>query len=206
MRDNLIKIVNQFGSGLSKHEYNQYIPKLRDYFIEYLLINITTTSDIEKLFKFEFTRSHIIQSTEYYIIQNDNVTSKSAIDDFLIALNRFFDEIINIRYPNQNLITIRPFTNLNNEVEDSLLKKGIKLNERKANPPINENQYNFILKYMVKESSKSIKTQQVHIILKLLLLYGFSFDRIINLQKDSFCPETRTLEIVYSVRRHDFLH
>ncbi len=200
MKNDLIKIIDQFGSILTKHEYNQYIPKLRDFLVKYIIENKSHVSSVEELFKYEFTKVDIILCTEYYIINNDNVKSKSAIDDFLIAVNRIFDEIINNRYPNQNLITIRPFTNLNKDVENGLLNKGIILEERKANPPINENHYNFILEYMKNDKkSKKLKTQQVYIIFKLLLLYGFSFDRIINLYKENYNSETRTLEIVYNM-------
>lgn len=193
-----MQFVDQFGSGLSEYEYNQYMPKLRDYFVEYLVENKSHAMNMENLFKFEFTRRDIILSAEYYVIRNDSVKSKSAIDDFLIAINRFFEEVVNKKYPNQNLITIRPFTNLNKEVEKDLLEKGIELEERQANPPINEDQYKYIIKYLKSDKERTFKTKQVHIILKLLLLYGFSFDRIMNMKKENYCSETRTLVIIYN--------
>lgn len=197
MKQGIIQLIDQLGMGLSEYEYNQYMPKLRDYFVDYLIENKSQALDIPNLFKFEFTRSDIILSTEYYVTKNENVKSKSAIDDFLIALNRFFDEVINIKYPNQNLITIRPFTNLNKDIEKDLLAKGIELEDRQAYPPIKEDQYKFILEYLERDKDLTVKNKQVHIIIKLLLLYGFSFDRIMNMKAESYSSERRTLELIY---------
>jgi integrase len=197
MKQELMRLIQQFGSNLSSHEYNQYIPKLRDYFIDYLLENKPNVSNVEYLFKYEFTRNDIIKSTGYYVIENPNVKSKSAIDDFLISLNRFFDSHINEKYPNQNLIALRPFNNLSSDIETYLLEKGIKLEERTSFPPIDENQYLFILNYIKAETKKSPKNEEVSIILKLLLLYGFSFDKIISLEREDYCFDTRTLEVKY---------
>lgn len=197
VKNEIVQLIEHFGEGLSQYEYNQYIPKLRDYFIDYLIENKSHAQDIPNLFKFEFTRSDIVLSTEYYVTKNESVRSKSAIDDFLIALNRFFDEVINIKYPNQNLITIRPFTNLSKDIEKTLLEKGIKLEARQGYPPIKEDQYKFIIEYLKKDRNISIKNEQVHIIIKLLLLYGFSFDRIMNLRAGAYCSERRVLEVTY---------
>ncbi|MBD8496905.1 hypothetical protein [Paenibacillus arenosi] len=196
MKEELLRIIYKFGLNLSKSEYNQYIPKLRDYFVKYL-IDTMSNSTIENVFKHEFTRNNIIQSTIYYVVNNENVKSKSAIDDFLIALNRFFEESIYIKYPNHNLISLKPFTSLNKEIESALSSNGIKLEERQSSPSINDEQYKFILNYIHNDKDNSFKTRQVRIIIKLFLLYGFSFDRIINLKKSDYSLEHRILEIVY---------
>lgn len=197
MQQKLMQLVEEFGRELSKYKYDNYIPKLRDYFLGYINDNKASITNIEHLLKFEFTRNDIILSTEYYVVNNGNVRSKSAIDDFLIALNRFFVDTVFKYYPNQNLITIRPFTNLSKEIENDLLEKGVELDDRQAYPPIKEEHYKFIMRYINIDKDKSLKTKQVHIIIKLLLLFGLSFDRIINLKKSDYCSEKRTLEILY---------
>lgn len=198
MENELMRLLDEFGEGLSKYEYNQYIPKLKHSFVDYIIKEKSNSINVENLFKFEFTRNDIIKSTEYYILNNENVKSKSAIDDFLIALNRFFEETINKYYINQNLIAIRPFTTLSKDIELELSNQETFLLDRQANPQINEDQYKYILEYIKNEDKLTIKTRQVHIIIKLLLLYGFSFDRIANIKKSDYCIEKKTLKIVYN--------
>lgn len=197
MREEILRLINIFGSGLSESKYNQYIPKLRDYLLEYLIFQKSNIS-VERLFMYEFTIQDIIQSTEYYIMKNDNVKSKAAIDDYLGSINRFFVETIFKKYPNHNLISVKPFTNLSKEIELYLISKGLELTEKQANPAINEDQYILINKLLNNESDKTFKTMQVSIIIKLILLYGFSFDRISNLNLINYSNERRTLEVYYS--------
>ncbi|TBL77431.1 hypothetical protein [Paenibacillus thalictri] len=116
----LNQLLRNFGINLTQYEFNQYIPKLRDYFFPFLLQEKKHVTDAGTLFKFELTRSDIVKSTEYYILKNEKVKSKSAIDDFLTALNCFFEEEIYEKYPNQNLMNIRPFNKLSSEIENRL--------------------------------------------------------------------------------------
>lgn len=197
MKEELLNLVAIFSSGLTMFENNQYIPKIRDYFVEYIL-ECKSDSSIDDVLKYEFTKKDLINSTIYYIQRNDNVRSKSAIDDYLIAVNRFFAETIFEKYPNQNLITIRPFTILCKDVEQGLLDQQIYLEDRQTSPAINEEQYNFILKHINEDNEASYKTKQIHIIIKLTLLYGLSPDRIINMKRNNYLHDERVLEIVYS--------
>lgn len=196
MKQKLNDLISKFGVNLTKSEYNQYIPKLRDYLVAYITEN-KSGATIENILRHDFTRTDVIKSTVHYVDKNYNVRSKSAVDDYLIALNRFFEETIYKDFPNHNLITLRPFTSLSHEVDDALLELGVKLNDRIKFPSISEDQYRFILEYLNNETDKSFKTKQIHIIIKLFLLYGFSFDRIIKLRKSNYYIEERVLEIEY---------
>ncbi|GIO70464.1 site-specific integrase [Paenibacillus cookii] len=197
MKEKLIHLLSVFSSGLTIFENNQYIPKIRDYFFQYIL-ELKSDSTIENLFKYELTRSDLIHSTIYYIMNNDNVRSKSAIDDYLIAINRFFDETLFNLYPNQNLVSIRPFTGLSKEIEKALFDRKIELEERQTFPSITDEQYTFILSFINNDLQSSFKTRQVQIIIKLILLYGLSPDRIIKLKKENYLCDERQLEIIYS--------
>lgn len=199
MREELRSLITVFSSGLTISEGNQYIPKIRDYFIEYIMQS-KSGSSLEDVLKYEITKKDLINSTIYYIQKNDNVRSKSEIDDYLIAINRFFFETIFHKYPNQNLITIRPFTTLSKEVEQGLIEQEqlINLEERQTFPPINEDQYKFILNHIKEDYKASFKDKQIHIIIKLALLFGFSPERIINLKRSNYYHEERVLEIIYS--------
>lgn len=204
LKEELFKlIVNDFGGLLSTHEYNQYITKLRDYLLPYLEKNKSHCRSIDELFKYELTRKDIIDSTIYYIVNNQNVTRRSAIDDFLIALNRLFDENINKKYFNQNLANIQPFTSLSTEIEKEIDSKGLKhLHERESFPAISDKEYDLLAEYLKKIECNKISTYQHKIIVNLLLLYGFSFDRIMNINLQDYSAERGILSIVYDSKNN----
>ncbi len=195
--EELTEVINSFGSKLTEWQYNNYIPKLRDYFIEYVMKNFKEVKNVETLFKHELTRSHLIKSTEFYIIGNENVKSKSAIDDFLIDLNQLFELEINKKYYNQNLENIRPFMKLNSEIEQNLIKDDIILKDKEPYPAINRNQFMFIIEQMDYIGEKFSEIQK-KIIIKLLLLYGFKPERIIDFDIDDFKINERILTVKYN--------
>ncbi len=195
--EELTEVINSFGSKLTEWQYNSYIPKLRDYFIEYVMENMKEVKNVETLFKHELTRSHLIKSTEFYIIRNENVKSKSAIDDFLIALNQLFELEINNRYYNQNLENIRPFMKLNTEIEEDLITQGINLKGKEPRPSINRNQFIFILERLA-GIGESFTQLQIKIIIKLVLLYGLKPERIIDFNILDFKIDERVLNVKYN--------
>ena len=195
--EELTEVINSFGSKLTEWQYNNYIPKLRDYFIEYVMKNFKEVKNVETLFKHELTRSHLIKSTEFYIIKNENVKSKSAIDDFLIALNQLFEVEINNKYYNQNLENMRPFTKLYSEIEQNLISDGILLKEKEPYPAINRDQFMFIIEQIDYIGEKFSEIQK-KIIIKLLLLYGFKPERIIDFDLDDFKINERILNVKYN--------
>lgn len=201
MKEEFLSLVTVFSSGLTISEGNQYVPKIRDYFVEYI-IQSKSGSSLNDVLKYEITKKDLINSTVYYIQKNDNVRSKSAIDDFLIAINRFFSETIFDKYPNQNLIAMRPFTTLGTDVEQALFDQRISLEERQTFSAINDEQYKFILDYINEDHKASPKDKQIHIIIKLILLYGFSPERIINMKRSNYYHDERILEITYSEYPH----
>lgn len=197
MKEKLISIINEFGSLLTKEENNQYIPKLRDYLIPYILENKGDNVDIDIIFKDEFTRSDIIKATIYYITVNENVESLSAIDDYLIALNRLFDELLFNKYPNPTLMKYKPFTTLSSEIQDNLKKLGVELKDRETYPTIDKEQFELIIEYLKNNKKSSVKFNQASIIIKLFLLYGFSHDKISKLKLEDYNADQKTLKIQY---------
>ncbi|SFL20748.1 hypothetical protein SAMN03159341_1047 [Paenibacillus sp. 1_12] len=195
MRTELDKLLIDFGAALSPHEHHQYIPKLRDYLVPYILNEKRHVSSLESLFKNEFTRNDVIKSTEYYVVQNKNVRSKGSIDDFLIALNQLSVELLNEKYPNPNLRNIQPYTKLNQEVEANLERYGRILKDREANPAIDENQFLHLCNILNSDLTDSHKSLQVTVIIKLILLYGFKFNRIADFTLEDFDVERRLLKV-----------
>nr|WP_302773394.1 tyrosine-type recombinase/integrase [Clostridium paraputrificum] len=197
LKEDLFKlVVNNFGSNLSQYEYNQYVIKLRDYLLPYIEKNKSHCDNIEQLFKYEFTRQDIINSTIYYVENNENVICKSAIDDFLISLNRLFGETINEKYFNQILFNIQPFNCLSKDIESEIEKRGFKLlKDRESYPAISNKEYDLLIEYLRNMKCTKISSYQYKIITSLLLLYGFSFDRIININYNDYSMERGILKI-----------
>lgn len=208
MQKELFKLITiDFGKRLTTFEYNQYIPKLRDYFVDFVLERKSYCNNIERLFKDEFTRNDLIMSTVYYIINNQNVESKSAIDDFLIALNRFFDETVFDIYSNTTLARLKPFASLADEVEIELTKMNVQLKNREAYPPINDLQFEFINSFIKQYETNRLRSYEAKVITKLLLLYGLSFDRISIMKLSDYDSLRRTLRVNYlrTVERYIYL-
>ncbi len=197
MKERLLNIINEFGALLTQEEYYQYVPKLRDYLISYIIDNKGKNFDTDEIFRDEFTKSDVINATMHYVINNENVESMSAIDDYLIAINRLFDELLFKKYPNPNLMKYKPFTSLSNEVQANLKRKGIVLRERETNPSINIEQYKFIIEYLKNYKGSRFKSNQVSIIIKLFLLYGFSHDKVAKLKVEDYSPVQNTLKVDY---------
>ncbi|NFI53451.1 hypothetical protein FDA52_10840 [Clostridium botulinum] len=199
IKEDLFKlIVNDFGSLLSQYEYNQYVIKLRDYFLPYIELNKLHCRNIEELFKYELTRIDIINSTIHYVENNPNVMYKSAVDDFLIALNRLFEKTVNKKYFNQNLVNIQPFNPLSTEIEHEIEKRGVKhLKDRESFPSISEKEYDLLVDYLKNMKCDKITDYQYKIITSLLLLYGFSFDKIININYEDYSIERGILSMFY---------
>jgi len=198
-------LLGSFGNQLTEAQRNQYIPKLRDYFIRYVLENKKDIKDIESLFKYELTRNDIIKSTKFYVTRNEDVKSKGAIDDFLIALNQFFELEIKEKYFNQNLINLRPFMKLSLEIGYELLNEGVKLKDKESYPAINDNQFNYLIQLIKDDNDNSMTKLQSRIIVKILLLYGFSPGRIISLKVSDFIIEKRSLYINYCENPNRFI-
>lgn len=203
MREKLLNIIYEFGEKLTQEEYNQYVPKLRDYLVPYIIQNKKESLDIGDIFRDEFTKSDVINATVYYVTNNENVESLSSVDDYLVSINRLFHELLFDKYPNTNLMKYRPFRILSSEVQDNLIDSGINLKKKETHPAINLGQYEFILKYLkeykpsIKNKSSDTKSNQVSIIIKLFLLYGFSINKIANIKISDYFHEKKTLRIDY---------
>lgn len=208
MQDELYRLVDTFSQHLSQWEYNQYVSKIRDYFIPYLISEKTRAKDVEDLFRNELTPSDIIESCKRYILTNDGVTSESSIDDFLIAINQFFDMVLTPLYPNRNLIELKPFNKLGKEVLNLVSKNGKILQKAFKFQTITGDQYNYLLLCLHKDNFSTLKDKQVQIIIELILLYGFSIGRIQNFKKDNIKESGRYLALIsskYSMPRNFIL-
>lgn len=195
MKIELLNLLDDFRKKLTDYQYNQYIPKLRDYLFTYIESTFQESS-ITEIFQNEFTKKNIIDSAIYYIDINTNVQRISAIDDYLIALNSFFEKTIFEKYHNTNLMSLKPFIRLNKDVKEKIKEKNITLLEKETFPAINDFQSEYIFHYLNNcYSYRSLSSYQTPIILKLMLLYGFSHDILSNLKLNNYNSNKNTLLI-----------
>ncbi len=175
-------LIDEYAESLNLYCRNQYIPKLNDYFANYIKENFS--SNIEDVFSNNFNKQNLIDATLYYITKNENVEYKSAIDDFLIALTNFFDTILFKRYPNPTLQRLIPFSSVASEVEKKLLEVGIELKKRTPNPTLSNEEYIYLLKAF--RESENLKQDTV---LMLMLMYGLDTNTIKKLKIRDFIED-----------------
>lgn len=200
MEKELLILLDRYGKELSKDTAKQYISILRDYFIPYIIENYQC-NNLKSLFCDEITKNGIIQSAIYFVKHNENIKYKARLSFFLNALSTLFTKIIFEEYPNPNIRKIHPFTNLMDEICNSLSCDGIELYDSEQYPCITDEQFQYIIQYLKRKSNQSLKSMQEHIIIKLYLLYGISPDKIANLPLDSYSSEKNTLQVPCSNRK-----
>jgi hypothetical protein len=185
MKEELKKLLDEFATSLSKYQQNQYITKLRDYLLPYICDNYSDKT-IGDLLTNEFTKDDIIMSTVYYVTENENVKRKSAVRDFLTAMDSFFKKVVLKKYSNRYIPSLHPFIQFEEIVNIKLKEKNIVLLEKESNPPADKEHVFFILKHFEKMETKSLMQLQTSIIIKLYLLYGFSSDVLAKQMLDDY--------------------
>lgn len=198
MQQMLYDLINDYEGTLSEDSAKQYIPMLKNYFVPYLMDNFSC-SNLKSLFCEEITRNGIIQAAVYYVKTNENITSKSRLIYYLNALDSIYSSILFEKYPNPNIRNIYPFTNLLDDVIKILKNDDIVLNEIEQNPPIDDEQYLFLINSL-ENKIDTIKAKQESIIIKLYLLYGLSSDKIGDLKVSDYSSDRNTLKIKCSIR------
>lgn len=202
MKKDLLNMLEDFRKMLDeKNDTSKYyIPILRDSFIPFLLNEYRPTT-LKSLFCEELTKNGLIESAVYFVDKNENIRSESRLRTYLSVLSTLFSTFLFEQYPNPNLQKISSFTSLLDNVCDRLKEKGIVLDTPEANPSIEDDQFEFIMRYLKENTADTFKNQQEHIISKLYLLYGMSPNKLENLSIDSFIPEKKILKIPCSIRQ-----
>ncbi|MBW7572410.1 hypothetical protein [Caproiciproducens faecalis] len=184
-----------------------YLYKIKDYFLPFIenkFIKPTYQNKIDIFWNTIFNRQHIIDAAVYYVKNNrpkgadldSTERSESSIDDFFIAFNQFYEIVLAKEYKNPTLREIIPFSKaLKNDVVEQIEKDEYTLIGKKSYPAIQTQQYDFFVKFLSAKSGFSYKDNQVAIILKLLLLYGITLDKMAGILQSNFNWERRILKI-----------
>lgn len=195
-------VIDTFEQSLDTvHKRNQYVPKIRDYLIPYIEQNISfneSPEGIEQLFQYDITRNHLIESTIHYV-KNPNVISETGINDYIIAFVQFFDFLRKEHIENSNitkLISIDKPTTIKKEIIEKIDKESIKkLNPPIKDPPINDDEFKFILSYCKEIDESNYKDFERAIIIKLLLFLGLKASKLYNLKHSDFDYDSGVLKI-----------
>lgn len=196
----LIDYCNAFGSTLTKATYNQYIPIIREYFIPYLTKNKkfkNTSEDILRLLKNDITRQDLLDGAKYYVVVNTNVTSQKGVNNFLISISKFIEFLSDNGIENISLTRLLPFKNLAQIIIDELEIEGKHLDPPQEDPPINDDEFMFIIDYLNTMHLKNFVLLEYCIIIKLLLLLGLKYNRLKCLDLDDFSEDNNSLKVIY---------
>ena len=204
MQASLNDLIDKYAHKISEKQAIQYVPMLKNYFVPYIIDNYSC-NNLKSLFCEEITRNGIIQSGVYYVMHNENVSAKSRLIYFLNALDSFWQNTLFEMFPNPNIRGIYPFTSLQDEIVKILNKKGIYLYDKKQNPPIDDEQYIFLMD-TIKNKNDSVISKQKNIIIKLYLLYGLSADKLSKVLVSKYSGERNVLMIPCSVRTDVIIH
>lgn len=189
-----------FEESLNIHTKRQYIPKIRDYFIPYLeqgKLKEKKDKDLERSLRNDLSMIDIVEATKFYVRQNENVTSQQSVRDFLISVSQFILFLSEEGIENPILSRLIPFKNQSGIIIEELELEGIYLQKPQQNPPINEDEFRFIIDYCNKLDNQSITEKQTSIIVKLLLFLGLKYEKIIELRLKDFDYRSNTLKVKY---------
>ena len=146
-------------------------------------------------FENEFSKNDIIQSCVRYVRNSNKATSLTAIERYLNAMTKLYEECIQKEgCNNRNLFAILPFGNLKTIVNDKI--KDLKLKEKSSIPPIDDNTANIIIKFLQdKKNTKSDVSKRNSIMLRLIMLYGFKLERLKYIKVSDLRCDNHILDI-----------
>lgn len=196
MFDDLLKEVLDFCDNncikdASRAEYRN----LYTFFIDYLRIKYSSDRfpTVEGFLSGQVSRFDIINSCVAYVENSKKVKAKTAIEKYLNSITYLYDNyFIRKNYRNPNLDPFNPFSQLNSEVSRQIKKQ---LLDKEPTPILTDNEFDSICTYMKTNVRKSRKKEEIFIIWKLMLLYGFKLERIGFLQIDDFIYLDKTIKV-----------
>ena len=212
MVDTLEKIVTDFSMQI-KDKFADYVA-LYASFIEYIREEYSEYGyPVEEFLNHDFSRKDIIKSCIRYIENSTKVNSVAAIDKYLNAMTKLYEECIKKQgYNNRNLFAILPFGSLKSEVKEKL--KDIELKEKQPIKPISvDDAENLICSLRELNKRDNIIAQRNRIIIKLILLYGFKLERLkymivkdvninqhtLNIENDTYGGISIKIELPYNL-------
>jgi integrase len=207
----LMEYCHAFGASLTSATYNQYIPIIREYFITYINENKkykNTPEDIIRLLKNDITRQDLIDGAKYYVIENRNVTSQKGVNNFLISISKFVEFLSDKGIENIALTRLLPFKNLAQLIIDELESEGKHLDPPEEDPPINDDEFIFIVEYLNTVDFTKFTSAVYCVMTKLLLFLGLKYSRLASLKLKDFNTNNNTLDVIYDEKndRHYTVH
>ncbi len=148
-------------------------------FVEYIKEQYTDYEySLEYFLEHDLSRRDIIKSCIRYIQNSAKVKKETAIDKYLNAMTKLYEECISKKhFNNRNLFAILPFGSLKSEVKEQL--KDNYLKEKEALEAINDKDADKILNYLTQNKTKEkVVFLRNSILLKLIILYGFKLERL----------------------------
>jgi integrase len=203
----LFDYCNAFGASLTISTYNHYIPIIREYFIPYINDNKKykkTYEDVLRLLKNDITRQDLIDGAKYYVFNNRNVTSQKGVNYFLISVSKFVEFLSNKGIENISLTRLLPFKNLAQLIIDELEEEGKYLDPPEEDPPINDEEFLFIVDYLNTTDLSSFNKVEYCVMIKLLFFLGLKYSRLASLKLTDFYADNNTLKVIYDEKNDKY--
>lgn len=207
----LMEYCHAFDARLTNATSNQYIPIIREYFIPFIDKSKkykNTPEDIIRLLKNDITRQDLIDGAKFYVMENRNVISQKGVNNFLISISKFVEFLSNEGIENIALTRILPFKNLAQSIIDELESEGKHLEPPEEDPPINDQEFIFIVEYLKTVDLTKYNSAEYCVMTKLLLFLGLKYSRLAALKLTDFNTDTNTLDVIYDEKnnRHYTVH
>jgi len=178
---NMVLLLEKMISDFSKKIKDKFAdnPAFYQSFIEYVKEQYFDYEySLEYFLEHDFSRKDIIKSCVRYIQNSKKVNSVTAIEKYLIAMTKLYEECIVVqRFNNRNLFALLPFSSLKLEVKEQLVD--ISLKEKESFDPISVNDADKLLNYLKKNNNKKdFIFRRNSLLIKLMLLYGFKLEKL----------------------------
>lgn len=186
----LIEEISEFSNEI-KNDFPDYL-SIYDYFCKYINENYSN-EDLKDFFNHNLCRRDIINSCVYYLEQS-NASSVTAIEKYLNAVTKLYNSYLCKRgYNSSGLDAIIPFSSCKSDVKEKVVEK--ELREKCEFPAISNEEFKVIVNYLKNSIKRTYVGTQISIIFKLILLYGFKFERLKYIQVKDFNGHDNSLYI-----------
>lgn len=187
-----------------KTTYNQYMPMVRDTFIEFLEKTKTyqhTPEGVKEFLTYSLIPDDIIYSAVAYAHKN-TVYSIDSIPRYLTAISRFIN-FVHIMHPDISIWRKSPFTSLTNQIIE-ILEERKKLQDKEKDPPITAEEFDFIIHELTNDNRDSLVAKEQCAVIMILLHMGLKFIKISALNIKDFNAPKNSIIIASSENKEHY--
>lgn len=194
MNKNLENLLDEFKQGLTKSEYDSYMPILRNSFMPYLekMYQKELDNSVAEFFETMISSQDIVGAGINYIDNTPKVKNESAIDKYLTATSEFFKAVIFPKWQRCQLSTVDNFKGYYQKI---FTGKNKTLKKHEARTHLEEDSVKKLLECLYELDDSSFKNIMLKATIPLILLYGFKIGTIADIKREDYEGDTRIIKI-----------